>query len=141
MFALGRRTTRPVVLVALPPPPLPFASSADTLISMAARASATDDVGEHWMRSISCCGLVAIASCRQLPSIRRRCRPSRVAVARLPDGGGAHSERSVVAHDDEAVGFGFGWWRIYVGCGGFLLCWWVLCCGLGKKDTSVHIYY
>lgn len=116
MFALGRRTTRPVVLVALPPPPppLPFASSADTLISMAARASATDDVGEHWMRSISCCGLVAIASCRQLPSIRRRCRPSRVAVARLPDGWG-HTVSDW-------------WWRmmmkrlvLVLGGGGFML--------------------
>lgn len=64
MFALGRRTTRHVVCVCVCvlPPPLPFASSADTLISMAARARATDDVGEHWMRSSSCCGLVAIAS-------------------------------------------------------------------------------
>lgn len=70
--------------------------------SAAARANATEACGEPppplpppaasgWMRSSSSCGLVAIASCLQLPSApasisRRRCNPvalSRVAAERL----------------------------------------------------------
>lgn len=45
IFALGLRTTRQVVC---PPPPLlvePFDAASET--SIAARARATDDVGEH----------------------------------------------------------------------------------------------
>lgn len=69
MFALGLLTTKQVVWLPLADP---FEAASDT--SIAALARATEDVGEHCMRSISCCGLVAIANCRQLPSIRRRCR-------------------------------------------------------------------
>lgn len=39
-----------------------------------------DADGEHCIRSISCCGLVAfiIVNCLELPSISRRCSPDRL---------------------------------------------------------------
>lgn len=56
-----------------------------------------DDDGEHCIRSISCCGLVAfiIVNCLELPSIRRRCSPDRllrmVAVMMMMEHGGTGS--------------------------------------------------
>lgn len=84
MFVLGRRTICVVAVVAAAPLLLLLLQAAvdasvSADISIAARATATDDDGDgvqHCMRSSSCCGLVAIANCLQLPSIRRLCRPA-----------------------------------------------------------------
>lgn len=126
MFVLGRRTICVVAVVAAAPLLLLLLQAAVDAsviadISIAARATATDDDGDgvqHCMRSSSCCGLVAIANCRQLPSIRRLCRPAAAVAAdalqlRLRFAAAETRDRESMAQQNEVLSMdgwrGIGW--------------------------------